>query len=72
MKTASSKTPRIGNNEAKVTTPNPDNELLPFPAELAIPMPRDKTSGTVTGPVVTAPQSQANPKTLRKLSSNQQ
>ena len=33
-----------------------------MPADAAIPIPRDNTNGTVTGPVVTAPQSHANPK----------
>ena len=66
------RTARMGKSEAIVTTPNPERELLPFPAALAIPIPRESTSGTVTGPVVTAPQSQARPKILRKLGSSQQ
>ena len=48
--------------DASVTTPKPDNEESPFPADAAIPIPKDKTNGTVTGPVVTAPQSHARPK----------
>ena len=51
----------IGNNEAIVTTPKPEREESPFPADAAIPIPNERTSGTVTGPVVTAPQSQASP-----------
>ena len=61
-----------GKSEAIVTTPSPDSDPPPFPAELAIPIPRARTNGTVTGPVVTAPQSQASPKMLRKLGSSQQ
>ena len=56
----------IGKIDAKVTTPNPDNDESPFPAEAAIPIPRDKTKGTVTGPVVTAPQSHARPRIVLK------
>ena len=52
----------MGNREAIVTTPKPESEESPFPAEAAIPIPKDKTSGTVTGPVVTAPQSHAKPR----------
>ena len=65
-------TARIGKSEAIVTTPNPDSDPPPYPAELAIPIPRARTNGTVTGPVVTAPQSQASPRMLRKLGSSQQ
>ena len=64
------KTAIIGNNEAIVTTPNPESEESPFPAAFAIPIPRDNTNGTVTGPVVTAPQSQANPKIDLRFGSN--
>ena len=70
-KIARTNTAKMGNNDAIVTTPKPDSDELPFPAALAIPIPRDKTSGTVTGPVVTAPQSQASPRMLRKFGSNQ-
>ena len=51
----------IGKSDASVTIPNPDIDDLPFPTDDAIPIPRDKTRGTVTGPVVTAPQSHARP-----------
>ena len=57
-------TAKIGNKEARVTIPKPDKVELPLPAALAMPIPIARTSGTVTGPVVTAPQSQANPSTL--------
>ena len=60
----------IGNKEAIVTTPKPDKDESPFPAALAMPMPKDNTNGTVTGPVVTAPQSQAKPKIDLKFGSN--
>ena len=56
----------MGNNDAIVTTPKPESDESPFPAEAAIPIPKDSTNGTVTGPVVTAPQSQANPKIVLK------
>lgn len=48
------RTASTGMSEAKVTTPNPvrGDALLPAPAT---PTPRAMTSGTVTGPVVTAP-----------------
>jgi hypothetical protein len=49
----------MGNNEAKVTVPKPDSEEEFLPAEEEIPIPNASTSGTVTGPVVTTPQSQA-------------
>ena len=68
---ASIRTARIGNKDAIVTTPKPDREESPLPAAFAIPMPKDNTSGTVTGPVVTAPQSHASPSMLFKLGSNQ-
>ena len=55
-----------------VTTPNPDNDESPLPAAFAIPIPRDSTRGTVTGPVVTAPQSQARPRIVLRLGSIQQ
>ena len=64
-------TAKIGKSDAIVTTPNPDSEEPPLPAALAIPIPRDRTRGTVTGPVVTAPQSQASPRMLLRLGSNQ-
>ena len=70
-KIAKIKTAKIGKREAIVTTPKPDKEDPPFPAALAIPMPSDSTKGTVTGPVVTAPQSHASPKTLLRLGSSQ-
>jgi len=54
-------TATIGKMEAKVTMPKPDNWPLLLPPELATPMPSANTRGTVTGPVVTAPQSQAKP-----------
>ena len=69
-KMAKTRTAKIGNKDAIVTTPKPDSEEVPLPAALAIPIPRDNTSGTVTGPVVTAPQSHARPSMLRKLGSN--
>ena len=56
----------IGNNDAIVTTSKPDNEESPLPADAAIPIPKDNTRGTVTGPVVTAPQSQAKPRIVLK------
>ena len=56
----------IGKSEAIVTTPNPESEESPFPADAAIPIPNERTSGTVTGPVVTAPQSHAKPKIVLK------
>ena len=64
------KTAKIGNKDAMVTTPKPDNEELSFLEALAIPIPKDKTSGTVTGPVVTAPQSHARPNIDLRSSSN--
>ena len=66
---ASPWTPTIGNREASVTMPNPDSEEEPLPAAAAIPIPSDSTSGTVTGPVVTAPLSQARPSTLESSGS---
>ena len=62
----------IGNSEASVTIPNPDKDELPLPAAAAIPIPRERTRGTVTGPVVTAPQSQASPSTLISSGSDMQ
>ena len=59
---ASVKTAIIGNNDAIVTTPKPDRDESPLPADAAMPIPSDSTNGTVTGPVVTAPQSQARPR----------
>ena len=67
---ASIRTARIGNNDAIVTTPNPERDESPLPAAFAMPIPNESTSGTVTGPVVTAPQSQASPRILFKLGSN--
>ena len=32
----------MGNKEAIVTTPKPESEESPFPAEAAIPIPKDK------------------------------
>ena len=63
-KTDSIRTANIGNKEAKVTTPKPESDEFPFPAAFAIPIPSDNTNGTVTGPVVTAPQSHAKPSML--------
>ena len=59
----------MGNREASVTTPKP--VLLDPPVETIrqTPIPRAKTSGTVTGPVVTAPQSHAKPSTCCKRAS---
>ena len=68
-KIAKTRTASIGKSEAIVTTPKPDRDEPPFPAALAIPIPRDRTRGTVTGPVVTAPQSQASPSVLASSSS---
>ena len=51
----------IGKSDAMVTTPNPERDESPFPADAAIPIPKERTNGTVTGPVVTAPQSHAKP-----------
>jgi len=51
----------IGNKEARVTTPNPDDPEPDEPTTRQMPMPRARTRGTVTGPVVTAPQSHASP-----------
>jgi hypothetical protein len=51
------KTANTGNKDARVTTPNP---VIPpsFSLDtLEIPIPSAITNGTVTGPVVTAPQS---------------
>ena len=70
-KIANIKTAKIGNKDAIVTTPNPDRDESPLPAALAIPIPSDNTRGTVTGPVVTAPQSHAKPRILFKFGSNQ-
>ncbi len=50
-----------GNNEARVTMPKPSRVLFSRPAAAETPMPRARTTGTVTGPVVMAPQSQARP-----------
>ncbi|MNR00958.1 hypothetical protein D3C85_1167490 [compost metagenome] len=57
----SSITPMTGNSEARVTMPNPDRPEPPLPAAAAMPIPSASTSGTVTGPVVTAPASHARP-----------
>ena len=63
-KTDSISTANMGNREANVTTPKPESDEFPFPAAFAIPIPSDNTNGTVTGPVVTAPQSHAKPSML--------
>ena len=68
--TVSSITPITGNNDAIVTIPNPDRDDYPLPAAAAMPMPSANTSGTVTGPVVTAPVSQARPRTFESSGSN--
>ena len=60
-------TKMTGNSEASVTMPKPESGLSPRPAEAATPMPRASTSGTVTGPVVMPPQSQARPSTRSSL-----
>ena len=59
----------MGKREANVTTPN--TVLLEPPVEtiLHTPIPKANTKGTVTGPVVTAPQSHASPNTCVSLSS---
>ena len=57
-----------GNSEASVTMPKPESGLSARPAEAATPMPTASTSGTVTGPVVIAPQSQASPITRANAS----
>ncbi len=49
-----------------VTIPKPDREDDPLPLADATPIPRAITRGTVTGPVVTAPQSHARPMMLFK------
>jgi hypothetical protein len=61
---SSSNTPMTGNSDARVTIPNPERPEPPLPAAAAMPMPSDSTSGTVTGPVVTAPVSHARPSAL--------
>ena len=48
--------------------PKPESGLSARPAEAATPMPTTSTSGTVTGPVVIAPQSQASPITRANAS----
>mmetsp|Transcript_8808 Transcript_8808/g.13988 ORF Transcript_8808/g.13988 Transcript_8808/m.13988 type:complete len:346 (+) Transcript_8808:155-1192(+) len=50
-----------GMREASVTTPKPVRGELLAPAP-ATPIPNAMTNGTVTGPVVTAPRSQARPR----------
>ena len=57
----SSITVRIGYSEASVTTPSPAMPDDALPATRQMPIPRASTSGTVTGPVVIPPQSQAMP-----------
>ena len=55
-------TPMIGKSDARVTIPNPPIPESCFLASTrAIPIPRARTRGTVTGPVVMAPESQARP-----------
>ena len=71
-KTDSIRTANMGNKEAKVTTPKPESDEFPFPAAFAIPIPSDNTNGTVTGPVVTAPQSHAKPIMVTKSGSKKQ
>src|SRR3990172_262588 len=51
-----------GNSDASVTMPKPDNGLSSLPVAAATPTPIATTIGTVTGPVVIAPQSHANPR----------
>ena len=63
-------TPMMGNSEASVTIPKPESEESPFPAAAAMPTPSDRTRGTVTGPVVTAPESHARPSVLLNSGSN--
>ena len=48
--------------------PKPDPPPSPSETILETPIPSANTSGTVTGPVVTAPQSQARPITGFKIS----
>mmetsp|Transcript_45847 Transcript_45847/g.143847 ORF Transcript_45847/g.143847 Transcript_45847/m.143847 type:complete len:212 (-) Transcript_45847:997-1632(-) len=76
MKIDISSTARIGNVDASVIIPKPSSAFpLFFPAccsstslasllaalPFITPIPRESRIGTVTGPVVTAPQSHANP-----------
>ena len=49
-----------------MTIPNPESDDSPLPPEAAMPIPSASTRGTVTGPVVTAPQSQARPRILAR------
>lgn len=65
---ANSWTAIIGNKDAKVTIPKPDREEDFLPTDEEIPIPKASTKGTVTGPVVTAPQSQAKPKIVFRYS----
>jgi hypothetical protein len=51
-----------------VTIPKPEPPPSPPETTLDTPIPRARTSGTVTGPVVTAPQSYARPMTGFKIS----
>ena len=64
-------TAMIGKAEAKVTTPKPPAAPPSPPCEATreMPMPRANTSGTVTGPVVTPPQSHASPVRCTRLGS---
>ena len=48
-----------GQREARVTMPKPLMPVSDLPRMAETPSPRVRTSGTVTGPVVTAPVSQA-------------
>ena len=61
----------MGKADARVTTPKPPAAPPgpPSDATREMPMPRASTSGTVTGPVVTAPQSQASPVSCTRLGS---
>ena len=59
----------MGKRDARVTIPNPESDESPLPPDAAIPIPRASTRGTVTGPVVTAPQSQASPRILARSGS---
>ena len=53
--------PIIGKRDARVTIPNPAELESPVLTTRQTPIPNASTKGTVTGPVVTAPQSHANP-----------
>ncbi len=55
------KTAIIGKIEARVTTPKPPPSDSPLETIRQTPIPKAKTRGTVTGPVVTAQKAQARP-----------